>query len=89
MNTHCIPIQPAKASATNSPFPLNQWYVAGFSSELTDKPIARTFLNHKVVLFRTGEGQVAALEDRCCHRHWPGPDPGRAGQGAKGLGALR
>jgi vanillate O-demethylase monooxygenase subunit len=52
-------------------FPLNQWYVAGFSSELADKPIARTFLNQKMVLFRTGDGRVAALEDRCCHRSLP------------------
>ena len=52
-------------------FPLNQWYVAGFAWELQDKPLARTFLNHKVVLFRTGNGEVAALEDRCCHRSVP------------------
>lgn len=52
-------------------FPLNQWYVAGFAWELQDKPLARTFLNHKVVLFRAGNGEVAALEDRCCHRSVP------------------
>ena len=52
-------------------FPLNQWYVAGFSAELQDKPIARTLLNHAVVLFRNEQGQVAALEDRCCHRQLP------------------
>lgn len=63
---------PSKASAPDpSRFPLDQWYVAGFTSELTDKPIARTFLGQKVVLFRTGEGVVAALEDRCCHRSLP------------------
>jgi phenylpropionate dioxygenase-like ring-hydroxylating dioxygenase large terminal subunit len=52
-------------------FPLNQWYVAGFSSELQDKPVARTLLNHAVVLFRNDQGVVAALEDRCCHRQVP------------------
>ncbi|WP_313176713.1 aromatic ring-hydroxylating dioxygenase subunit alpha [Massilia sp.] len=52
-------------------FPLNQWYVAGFAWELTDQPLARTLLNHKVVLFRTGSGEVAALEDRCCHKSLP------------------
>jgi phenylpropionate dioxygenase-like ring-hydroxylating dioxygenase large terminal subunit len=52
-------------------FPLNQWYVAGFAWELADKPIPRTLLNQKVVMFRTGAGQVAALEDRCCHRSLP------------------
>ncbi|RZA29761.1 MAG: aromatic ring-hydroxylating dioxygenase subunit alpha [Lysobacteraceae bacterium] len=52
-------------------FPLNQWYVAGFSWELQDKPLARTLLNRKVVMFRTGAGQAAALEDRCCHKSLP------------------
>jgi phenylpropionate dioxygenase-like ring-hydroxylating dioxygenase large terminal subunit len=52
-------------------FALNQWYVAGFAWELADKPISRTLLNQKVVMFRTGAGQVAALEDRCCHRSLP------------------
>jgi vanillate O-demethylase monooxygenase subunit len=71
MTTTCIPIQNVTRKPDASRFPLDQWYVAGFSSELTDKPIARTFLNQKVVLFRTGDGQVAALEDRCCHRSLP------------------
>jgi phenylpropionate dioxygenase-like ring-hydroxylating dioxygenase large terminal subunit len=51
-------------------FPLDRWYVAGFSWELTDKPIARTLLNKPVVLFRSADG-AAALEDRCCHRELP------------------
>ncbi|MGG5870816.1 Rieske 2Fe-2S domain-containing protein [Pseudomonas peli] len=58
--------QPAATS-----FPLNQWYVAGFAWELTDTPLARTLLGHPLVLFRTADGQVAALEDRCCHRALP------------------
>jgi vanillate O-demethylase monooxygenase subunit len=52
-------------------FPLNRWYVAGFSWELKDKPLARTLLNRSVVMFRTGAGQAAALEDRCCHKSLP------------------
>jgi vanillate O-demethylase monooxygenase subunit len=52
-------------------FPLNQWYVAGFSWDLRDKPLARTLLNQPVVLFRAAGGRVAALEDRCCHRSAP------------------
>ncbi|MEO5926520.1 MAG: aromatic ring-hydroxylating dioxygenase subunit alpha [Bryobacteraceae bacterium] len=51
-------------------FPLNQWYVAGFSWEFSANPVARTLLNQPLVLFRSG-GKVAALEDRCCHRHAP------------------
>lgn len=52
-------------------FPLNQWYVAGFSWELEDKPLARTLLNQSIVMFRTGSGEVAALENRCCHKSLP------------------
>ena len=52
-------------------FPLNQWYVAGFAWELKDKPVGRTLLGKPVVLFRTADGQPAALEDRCCHRALP------------------
>lgn len=52
-------------------FALDQWYVAGFAWELGDKPLARTLLGRALVLFRTSEGQVAALEDRCCHRELP------------------
>ena len=51
-------------------FPLDQWYVAGFSWEFEDKPVARTLLGQPVVLFRA-EGKMVALEDRCCHRHLP------------------
>lgn len=52
-------------------FPMNQWYVAGFSWLVTDKPVARTFLNQDVVLFRTKDGAIVAFEDRCCHRALP------------------
>jgi vanillate O-demethylase monooxygenase subunit len=65
-------IIPINDSRRNSkPFPLDHWYVAGFSSELKDRPIGRTFLNQKVVMFRDGEGRAAALEDRCCHKSLP------------------
>jgi vanillate O-demethylase monooxygenase subunit len=51
-------------------FPIDRWYVAGFSWEFQDKPVPRTLLGHPVVLFRAN-GSIAALEDRCCHRHLP------------------
>jgi phenylpropionate dioxygenase-like ring-hydroxylating dioxygenase large terminal subunit len=51
-------------------FPLDRWYVAGFSREFSDKAVARTLLGDPVVLFRA-DGILAALEDRCCHRHLP------------------
>ncbi|TCK04198.1 aromatic ring-hydroxylating dioxygenase subunit alpha [Marinobacterium mangrovicola] len=58
-------------NASKPEFPLDMWYVAALSKELTDKPIGRTLLNQSVVLFRTPDGQVAALENRCCHRDLP------------------
>lgn len=52
-------------------FVKNVWYVAGMAAECSQKPLARTFLNEKVVLFRTAIGTAVALEDRCCHRLAP------------------
>jgi phenylpropionate dioxygenase-like ring-hydroxylating dioxygenase large terminal subunit len=49
----------------------NAWYVAGWDREVTTTPRARMLLNQPVVLFRTAEGKPVALEDRCCHRHFP------------------
>jgi len=50
----------------------NTWYVAAFADEIAPgKALARRFLNEPVVLFRTGSGQIAALEDRCSHRAMP------------------
>ncbi|MDP5133733.1 MAG: aromatic ring-hydroxylating dioxygenase subunit alpha [Paraglaciecola sp.] len=54
-----------------SSFPLNMWYVAALSKEVQNKPLARTLLNEAIVLYRTADGQVGALEDRCCHRALP------------------
>src|SRR5580700_6828227 len=49
----------------------NGWYTALWSHELTDKPVGKTLLNEKVVLFRNTAGAVGALEDCCCHRAAP------------------
>jgi phenylpropionate dioxygenase-like ring-hydroxylating dioxygenase large terminal subunit len=49
----------------------NGWYSAIWSRELKEKPVGKTFLNEKVVLFRNDRGEVGALEDRCCHRAAP------------------
>jgi phenylpropionate dioxygenase-like ring-hydroxylating dioxygenase large terminal subunit len=49
----------------------NGWYAAIWSKDLQDKPIGRTFLNERVVLFRNASGVVGALEDCCCHRAAP------------------
>lgn len=52
-------------------FPINHWYVAAFDWELQERPLGRTLLGQPLVLFRTSDGRVAALEDRCCHRSLP------------------
>ena len=52
-------------------FPRNCWYVAAHAHEITDALFARTFRNQAVILWRTADGKVAALEDRCPHRLVP------------------
>lgn len=48
------------------------WYIAAISREVTRlAPLSRTLLNEKVVMFRTLDGAVSALEDRCPHRFAP------------------
>jgi len=50
----------------------NMWYVGAFAAEVeVGKTLGRTFLNQAVVLFRTEDGEIAALEDRCSHRAMP------------------
>ena len=50
----------------------NAWYVAGFEMDLEPgKPFAAMLLNEPIVFFRTSDGKVAALEDRCVHRLAP------------------
>lgn len=69
MNVAAPVSMPAPASA--HAFPMGRWWVAGFASELTDKPVARTLLDRPMVLFRKPDGTVAALADRCCHKDLP------------------
>jgi phenylpropionate dioxygenase-like ring-hydroxylating dioxygenase large terminal subunit len=50
----------------------NAWYVAAWDHEVSaERPFGRTLLNEPVVLYRTRDGRAVALEDRCCHRHFP------------------
>lgn len=50
---------------------LNAWYVAAWPREIDAAPLSRMICEEPVVLFRKSDGSVAALEDRCCHRHLP------------------
>ena len=52
-------------------FPLNAWYVAAWDRDIARALFARTICGKKIVLYRTGDGRVAALEDACWHRLVP------------------
>ena len=49
----------------------NCWYLAGWSEELTDHLLSRRLFDRQMVLFRTGDGSVKAIADRCPHRFAP------------------
>jgi vanillate monooxygenase len=49
----------------------NYWYVAASIDEVGQKPLSRTILGEPIVFFRTEDGELAALEDRCAHRRLP------------------
>ena len=46
----------------------NCWYMIAKSSEIQQRPVKREIWNQPVVLFRTGQGELHGLEDRCAHR---------------------
>ena len=50
----------------------NCWYVIAWDHDIgPDGLFSRTVLDEPILLFRTGDGGWAALEDRCCHRLAP------------------
>jgi len=49
-------------------FAKNFWYVAARSDGLEETSLCLVLLYEHVVLFRTSDGSVVALEDRCAHR---------------------
>jgi len=52
-------------------WPRNQWYVAAYSSEVSEGLLARTICGEPLVLYRTQDGEAVALADRCVHRRYP------------------
>ena len=47
----------------------NCWYVAAWDHELIDgRLMARTILEHPLVLYKGDSGKAVALDNRCCHR---------------------
>lgn len=56
----------------SSPYPRNCWYVIAWDHEIpADGLFARTVLGEAIVMYRTADGHVVALRDRCCHRLAP------------------
>lgn len=52
-------------------FVQNAWYCAGWDYHLTqgrDALLARQLAGERVVLYRKPDGNIVAMEDRCCHR---------------------
>jgi phenylpropionate dioxygenase-like ring-hydroxylating dioxygenase large terminal subunit len=47
------------------------WYVAAWSDDLSNGPLARRICDEPVVLYRAADGTVAALADYCAHRAAP------------------
>jgi phenylpropionate dioxygenase-like ring-hydroxylating dioxygenase large terminal subunit len=49
----------------------NHWYAAAWRTEIGSRPLPRTILGERVVLFQSHEGKIAALKDQCPHRLAP------------------
>lgn len=50
----------------------NTWYVAAWDKEVTtDGLFSRTIIGVPVLMYRTEDGNIVAMEDRCCHRGAP------------------
>lgn len=48
----------------------SHWYIACFLEELESKnPLSKKILGKDVVIFKSKNGEISVLEDRCCHRN--------------------
>lgn len=61
----------ARMADRHTPFVHDDWYVAAFANELGPQLLARTLLGRALVLYRSRDGRVVAMEDRCPHRSMP------------------
>ncbi len=52
-------------------YPKNCWWVAARQNEIAREPVSRWFLDRPVVMYRTEQGKVVALDNRCIHRSAP------------------
>ena len=49
----------------------NAWYCAGWATDLGRTPVAKTFLEEPVLMYRREDGSPVAVSDRCPHRFAP------------------
>ncbi len=52
-------------------FPRDQWYVAAYGAEIGHDLFARTVCGEPILFWRTADGALTALPDRCVHRRFP------------------
>lgn len=60
-------------------FLTDQWYVAAWSEDVGEAPLARTILGESLVLYRLANGTTVALQNRCPHRNLPLSEAKRLG----------
>jgi phenylpropionate dioxygenase-like ring-hydroxylating dioxygenase large terminal subunit len=51
--------------------PRNQWYVAAYGREIGQELFSRTICGEPILFWRTADGRVTAMADRCVHRRFP------------------
>ena len=68
MAQQSVEIPRVRPSEGSAPYLRNCWYVAGWADDLAAEPIARTFLEEPVALFRDEDGVAHAIGGRCPHR---------------------
>lgn len=47
----------------------NKWYLICPSEELKDDILKKKIMGEDIIFFRNADGEITALEDRCCHRN--------------------
>jgi vanillate O-demethylase monooxygenase subunit len=61
----------ASMAGRDTPLIHEEWYCAGFVAEFGRTLTGRRLLGRDLVFYRTTDGELVALEDRCAHRSFP------------------
>jgi len=62
----------SKVDDAGTPDILNHWWPLAFESELdSDKPVTAQLFGEPLVLFRSSNGNINCLQDRCAHKSCP------------------